>query len=72
MEERVLGKNLKVSVVGLGCMGFSYAYGAPTESAKAVRMIRYAFECGYTFLMSYSFCILRQESRRVLWERLWG
>ena len=49
MEERVLGKNLKVSAVGLGCMGFSHAYGAPTESVEAIRMMRYAFECGYTF-----------------------
>ena len=38
-EERVFGKNLKVSAVGLGCMGFSHAYGAPTESAEAIRMM---------------------------------
>lgn len=31
MEKRILGKGLEVSAVGLGCMGFSHAYGAPTE-----------------------------------------
>ena len=31
MQERILGKNLKVSAVGLGCMGFSHAYGTPED-----------------------------------------
>lgn len=49
MEKRILGKNFKVSAVGHGCMGFSHAYGAPTESKEAVRMIRSAVDLGYTF-----------------------
>lgn len=49
MDRRVLGKNFEVSSIGLGCMGFSHAYGAPTESREAIRMIRSAFEIGYTF-----------------------
>lgn len=49
MEIRTLGKNLKVSAVGLGCMGFSHAYGAPTERNEAIRMIQAAFDIGYTF-----------------------
>ena len=49
MEKRILGKDLTVSAVGLGCMGFSHAYGAPTEEREAVRLIRRAFDLGYTF-----------------------
>ena len=49
MEKRILGKDLSVSAVGLGCMGFSHAYGAPTEKSEAVSAIKYAFEIGYTF-----------------------
>lgn len=49
MEYRILGKNLKVSAVGLGCMGLSHAYGAPLEKAEAIGVIRRAYEMGYTF-----------------------
>lgn len=49
MQKRILGNGLKVSAVGLGCMGFSHAYGAPTEKKEAIRMIRQAMEMGYTF-----------------------
>ena len=38
-----------VNSIGLGCMGFSHAYGAPTEKAEAVRTIRAAQELGYDF-----------------------
>lgn len=48
MEKRILGNGLEVSSIGLGCMGFSHAYGAPTEDKEAIRMICYAFDCGYT------------------------
>lgn len=49
METRILGKDLKVSAVGLGCMGLSHAYGAPTEKKEAIRLIGQAVEMGYTF-----------------------
>lgn len=49
MDTRIFGKDLAVSAVGLGCMGFSHAYGAPTEKDEAVRLIRQAAEMGYTF-----------------------
>ena len=48
MDSRILGRDLKVSAIGLGCMGFSHAYGAPTEGREAVRAIRAAFDLGYT------------------------
>ena len=49
METRILGKDLKVSAIGLGCMGLSHANGAPTEENEAVRLLREAVEDGYTF-----------------------
>lgn len=50
MEKRILGTTgLEVSALGLGCMGLSHAYGAPTERNEAVRFIRQAIEMGYTF-----------------------
>lgn len=48
METRTLGKDFTVSAVGLGCMGFSHAYGAPTGHDEAVTAIRQAVEIGYT------------------------
>lgn len=48
MTNRTLGTDFTVSSVGLGCMGFSHAYGAPTEVREAVRAIRSAFDMGYT------------------------
>ena len=49
MNQRTLGKDLTVSAVGLGCMGFSHAYGTATDEADAVKAIRSAVEIGYTF-----------------------
>jgi len=49
MKNRVLGKDLEVSPIGLGCMGFSHAYGTATDEDTAVSMIRQAVEMGYTF-----------------------
>lgn len=49
MKTKTLGKDLTVSAVGLGCMGFSHAYGEPTEEKEAVRLLRKAYDLGYTF-----------------------
>lgn len=50
MQKRTLGTSgLEVSAIGLGCMGISQSYGAPMETADAVRLIRSAFERGITF-----------------------
>ena len=49
-EKRKLGRSdLSITAVGLGCMGFSHAYGAPTDKSEAVKMIRKAFDMGYDF-----------------------
>lgn len=49
MKTRTLGKDLTVSAVGLGCMGFTHAYGAPSDEGEAAKAIRMAAEEGYTF-----------------------
>ena len=50
MQYRQLGKSgLKVSALGLGCMGLSYGYGPATDTADAVKLIRAGFERGITF-----------------------
>lgn len=50
MEKRRLGKNgFMVAPVGLGCMGFSHAYGEATEKTAAVEMLKKAYDMGYNF-----------------------
>ncbi len=49
MEQRELGKSgLKVSAIGLGCMGMSEFYG-PRDDEESARTIRRAVELGVTF-----------------------
>ena len=50
MEIRELGKSgLKVSALGLGCMGLSFGLGPATEKQTGIALIRAAFEQGVTF-----------------------
>jgi len=46
---RTLGQNLKVSAIGLGCIGMSGGYGMPDE-AESIRAIRAALDLGIDFL----------------------
>lgn len=50
MEQRILGKDLKVSAFGLGCMGMSHAYGSPADKDEMCRLISQAVDMGYNFL----------------------
>ncbi len=49
MKYRILGKNLKVSAIGLGCMGMSHAYGAPADKREMTELLLQAVDMGYTF-----------------------
>lgn len=49
MKKRLLGKNLEVSAIGLGCMGMSFGYGPAGEKSAMIKVIRTAVEKGITF-----------------------
>lgn len=50
MKYRVLGRSgLRVSAIGLGCMGMSHAYGAPADKEKMKDLLAEAVDMGYTF-----------------------
>jgi aryl-alcohol dehydrogenase-like predicted oxidoreductase len=48
MQTRKLG-NLKVSAIGLGCMGMSMAYGPPADKKEMITLIGKAIDLGVTF-----------------------
>jgi aryl-alcohol dehydrogenase-like predicted oxidoreductase len=48
MQTRHLGETLKVSAVGIGCMGMTGVYDGGQEEAEAVRTLRRAVEVGVT------------------------
>ncbi len=50
MQTRELGRSgLRVSALGLGCMGLSYGYGPATDRTEAIALLRAAVEQGVTF-----------------------
>jgi aryl-alcohol dehydrogenase-like predicted oxidoreductase len=50
MQTRELGRSgLRVSAIGLGCMGISQSYGTPLSADDGVKLIRDAVDRGVTF-----------------------
>jgi aryl-alcohol dehydrogenase-like predicted oxidoreductase len=49
MQKRILGNQLEVSEIGLGCMGMSFGYGPAGEKNEMIKVIRAAVEQGITF-----------------------
>jgi len=50
METRTLGRSgLKVSALGFGCMGMSWAYGPTEDRSEMISLLRTAVDRGITF-----------------------
>ena len=49
MKTRILGKDLEVSAVGLGCTGMSHAYGPAPDKKEMTELLSKAVDKGYTF-----------------------
>lgn len=50
MNYRYLGnRGLRVSAIGLGCMGMSHAYGAPADHREMTELLAKAMDMGYDF-----------------------
>lgn len=47
MRKRRLGE-IEVSAIGMGCMGFTHAYGEMPSEADGIRLVHEAFERGCT------------------------
>ena len=73
MQKRNLGKSMKVSSVGLGCMGITHASGTPLTKAEGMKVLESALEIGYNFLIQPS-AILEpiRMARWLIMRRLWA
>ena len=49
MDKRILGDNMEVSAIGLGCMGMSRGFGPSGSTDEMIGVIRAAVERGVTF-----------------------
>jgi aryl-alcohol dehydrogenase-like predicted oxidoreductase len=49
MDKRILGDDLEVSAIGLGCMGMSRGFGPSGSKAEMIEVVRAAVERGVTF-----------------------
>ena len=48
MKKRKL-RDLQVSAIGMGCMGFTHAYGAGPTEEEGIELVHKAFELGCNF-----------------------
>jgi aryl-alcohol dehydrogenase-like predicted oxidoreductase len=48
MEKRILGKDLEVSAMGLGCMGMTHGFGDLSDEDEMIEVIRGAVKAGIT------------------------
>lgn len=69
MKYRVLGKGLKVSAMGLGCMGMSYGYGPASDKRDMIKLIHQAVDMGVTFFDTAE-CYGPHENEKLLGEAL--
>ena len=49
MRTRILGKDLTVSSVSLGCMGMTHAFGAPSDTKEMTKLLHEAVDLGYIY-----------------------
>lgn len=71
MEYRILGlSGLRVSAVGLGCMGMSHAYGAPADRREMTELLGDAVDMGYTFFDTAEIYVL--PTVRMITRSCWG
>ena len=61
MQKRKIG-NLEVSAIGMGCMGFTHAYGEGPEEKEAIALVHEAFDLGCNFLIRHK-CIRILKTR---------
>lgn len=60
-------RNLEVSAIGMGCMGFSTAYGKIPEEKESIRLMREAQTGAATFTTRQKYMPLTET--RNLWEK---
>jgi aryl-alcohol dehydrogenase-like predicted oxidoreductase len=48
MQKRILGKDLEVSALGLGCMSMTSAYGPAADKSEMIKLLRAAHDLGVT------------------------
>jgi aryl-alcohol dehydrogenase-like predicted oxidoreductase len=53
IQKRKLGRGLEVSALGLGCMGMSFFYGPPKDTAEMTKLLRAAVDRGVTLRVYY-------------------